>query len=90
MNYEEHRQIPQAIGWGILILLTIGLVAWCMLLMMIVPETPRQWDFGQLPDVPAQSIYSTLPPPPNPDLTKTPQNITPLPEAQRSQEGYRK
>lgn len=89
MKYEENRQIPQALGWGILILVAISLVAWCMLLMMIIPDTPRQWNFGELPDVPAQSVYSTLPPPKTPDLKAVPQNIPPLPEAQRSKERYK-
>jgi len=88
LKYEEHREFPQIVSWGILIALSISLVAWCMLLMMIIPDVPRQWDFGQLPDVPAESVYSTLPPPSSPVLTDIPRNLPPLPEARRAKEGY--
>jgi hypothetical protein len=29
---------------------------------MIIPDTPREWDFGQFPDTPAESVYSTVEP----------------------------
>lgn len=88
LKYEEHREFPLYLGWAILLALSIGLVAWCMVLMMLIPDVPRQWDFGQLPDVPGESVYSTLPPPVTPVLPDIPRNMPPLPEARRAKEGY--
>jgi hypothetical protein len=34
-----------------------------MVTHMAVPEAPRHWDFDTLPDTPALSPYSTVPPP---------------------------
>ena len=58
-QYEENRQIGAFWGWFVVFALTAGIIGWCMFLMMTVADPPREWDFGALPDVPAQSIYST-------------------------------
>ena len=83
-EHEEHREIPQALGWALIILLTACVVAWCMFLMMMVEDRPREWDFGALPDVPAQSIFSTKPGIPPFDPKNPPEQMPNLPEAKRS------
>jgi hypothetical protein len=91
-RYEENKAIGAFWGWAFVFLLTAGVIGWCMFLMMAVEDPPREWDFGALPEVPAQSIYSTLKPPPAnftfplrlrtpPSATKDlPEQIPPLPE----------
>jgi len=83
-EHEEHREIPQALSWALVIVLTACVVSWCMFLMMMVEDRPREWDFGALPDVPAQSIYSTQPGIPPFDPKNPPQQMPKLPEAKRS------
>ncbi len=92
IGHEEHRAIPQWLSWTILVLLTAAIVSWCMFLMMMVMDAPREWDFGAFQDVPAQSVYSTRPVMPrfNPahwtrfDPGQVPQQMPKLPEARRS------
>ena len=91
-RYEENRQVGAFWGWAMVFLLTAVIIGWCMFLMMMVEDPPREWDFGTLPDVPAQSIYSTLEAPTvpwtfpfrlrtPPSVTKNvPQQFPPLPE----------
>ncbi|OPY89557.1 MAG: hypothetical protein A4E73_02991 [Syntrophaceae bacterium PtaU1.Bin231] len=77
-TYIENRHIPQFWGWVLLILFSAALLSFGMWIMMAIPDTPRQWDFGTYPDTPAESPYSTLRPPRGP----VPQPvIRPLPEA---------
>jgi hypothetical protein len=82
-THEEHRDIPQALSWALLILLTAGVVTWCMFIMMMVEDPPHQWDFGALPDVPGQSVYSTQPGTPPFDPKNPPRQMPKLPEAKR-------
>ena len=91
IGHEEHRAIPQWLSWLLLVLLTTGVVSWCMFLMMVM-DAPREWDFGAFQDVPAQSVYSTQPTTPrfnskilprfDPKLV--PLQMPKLPEAKRS------
>ena len=82
--HEEHRDIPQWLSWALLALLTAGVVAWCMFLMMMVMDAPRAWDFGAFPDVPGESVYSTRPGTPPFDPETVPRQMPKLPEARRS------
>lgn len=92
IQHEEHWEIPQWLSWLLLALLTLGVVSWCMFLMMMVMDTPREWDFGAFQDVPGQSVYSTQPSAPrftpkhwqrfDPKLV--PLQMPRLPEAKRS------
>jgi hypothetical protein len=84
IEHEEHRAIPQWLSWALLVLLTIGVVSWCMFLMMMVMDAPREWDFGAFQDVPGQSIFSTRPGVPPFDPKNTPLQMPKLPEAKRS------
>jgi hypothetical protein len=91
-RYEEDRKVGALWGWAMVFLLTAAIIGWCMFLMMMVEDPPRRWDFGSLPDVPAESIYSTVKAPPAawyfpfrlrtpPSVTKdVPRQISPLPE----------
>lgn len=91
-QYEENKPIGSFWGWAMVFLLTAAVIGWCMFLMMMVEDPPRQWDFGALPDVPAESIYSTQKSPKvhftfplllrtRPTVTKdVPQQMPPLPE----------
>ena len=83
-THEEHKEISQALSWVLLVLMTAAIVAWCMFIMMMVADRPREWDFGALPDVPAQSAYSTRPGIPPFDPKNPPQQMPKLPEAKRT------
>ena len=62
-QYEEYRPTAQVWIWLAIILLTVVTLGWAMVTHMAVPEAPRHWDFDTLPDTPALSPYSTVPPP---------------------------
>ncbi|MDQ1257020.1 MAG: hypothetical protein QG656_1621, partial [Candidatus Hydrogenedentes bacterium] len=79
-THEEHLEIPQALSWALLILLTAGVVAWCMFLMMMVEDRPGEWDFGAFHDVPGQSVYSVQTDIPPFDPKRVPEQIPKLPE----------
>ena len=77
--YEEHRELPSPWEWVIVIALSASLIGFGWLVYLLVPDGPRSWNFGQLPDAPAESLYSTE----QPDLSRKPQQqILRLPEAQ--------
>ncbi len=92
IGHEEHRAIPQWLSWTLLVLLTCAIVSWCMFLMMMVMDAPREWDFGAFSDVPGQSVYSTQPSlprfnskiVPRFDPKLVPLQMPKLPEAKRS------
>jgi hypothetical protein len=45
----------------------------------VIPSAPRQWDFDIYPDTPAESIFSTSPPPevwPVPRQIELPPKVT--------------
>lgn len=58
-KFEEYRELSPFLGWVILVLLSIVILAWGMVIMFTVRDVPRHWDFGQLPDTPAESVHST-------------------------------
>lgn len=78
-KYDEQRELPSPWEWVIVILLSLAIVAYGLIAYRFVLEGPRQWDFGQLPDAPAESIYSTEEPP-APD-GRLPLQIHKLPES---------
>jgi hypothetical protein len=77
--YEEEQELPHPWEWVIIVLFSAALAGYGLLVYRLVPDTPRTWDFGQLPDTPAESIYSTDLPRP---AVKPPRQIPRLPEAQ--------
>jgi hypothetical protein len=77
--YDEDQELPSPWEWVIIILFSASIMGFGWLVYLLVPDVPRHWDFGQLPDTPAESIYSTD----QPDLTrKSQRQILRLPEAQ--------
>jgi hypothetical protein len=73
-EFEEYKKIRQVYGWIIIIALSASLISWCLIVHMIVPDTPRNWDFGTLDDTPASSKYSIQSPPTE---TNVPLQISP-------------
>ena len=80
--YEEYEHFPQWLGWLLIIALSDAVIGWAMVLHLSIPDLPRRWDFGAVPDVPAESIYSTYPSPPPLSEQPPPQQVPPLPEGE--------
>lgn len=62
-EYEEYKPIRQFWLWLAVITLSMMTIGWGLLVHVLVPGAPREWDFGTLPDTPGQSVFSTVPPP---------------------------
>jgi DNA-binding transcriptional LysR family regulator len=62
-QYEEYKPVRQVWTWLLVLFLTAATLGWAMVTHMAVPNVPRHWDFDVLPDTPAESPYSTVPPP---------------------------
>jgi len=77
-QFEESEGPSARRHWVIVLLASALIVGWGLLIHALVKDGPRQWDFGTLPDVPAQSIYSSAP---TPEAEAPPRQIAPLPEA---------
>ncbi|HEX8950180.1 MAG TPA: hypothetical protein VF790_14525 [Dissulfurispiraceae bacterium] len=77
-RYIEYKIVPQFWGWVIITLYSAVIIGFGMLVHHIVPERPREWNYGQLPDTPAESVYSTVKPP---EGAKPERVIPRLPEA---------
>ena len=61
---EEERKIRRMIlrGWIVVCAMSLLFVAYGFLAFFIVGDKgPPDWDDGSVPDVPAQSVYSTYP-----------------------------
>ncbi len=78
-EYEEFVRISGFWSWVILIAFCALILGWGMYVEMMIPEKPRQWDFGQLPDTPSISDYSTNAPPSDVNI---PYQIQRIPDAQ--------
>ncbi|MEN6623061.1 MAG: hypothetical protein ABFD50_16125 [Smithella sp.] len=78
-HYVEYKTFSQFWGWIVLIIVSVGILGFAHLIHYIVPDVPRQWDFGQKPQTPAESVFSTRMPPgqPAPGMRL----VIPLPEA---------
>jgi hypothetical protein len=63
-QYEEYKPVRQIWTWLAILLMAVVTLGWGMATHMALPDAPRQWDFGQVPDTPGQSIYATHRPPP--------------------------
>lgn len=75
---DEHPLISESTGWWLVMVLCLAIVVVGLLIYKSIPDAPRDWDFGALPDAPGQSVYSTQATP----LTATPTRQLPmLPEA---------
>jgi hypothetical protein len=82
--YDEEHELPPLWGWLIIIVFSASIMGFGWLVYLSVADAPRFWDFGQLPDTPAESIYSTE----EPNLSIKPHRQVPrLPEAQPPEPG---
>jgi len=77
-SFEEFRLVRPLTSWVLIIGLSLGIVVWGILIYFLISDTPRQWDYGILPDTPAESIYSTIK---SPTTTTPPRQLPELPEA---------
>ncbi|QWV93450.1 hypothetical protein KP004_20190 [Geomonas oryzisoli] len=75
-EYDEHQELRSPWEWVILIAFSAAIMGFGWLVYLLVEDAPRRWDFGQLPDAPAESIYSSEQP-----HGKVPRQIRALPEA---------
>ncbi|MBU5635462.1 hypothetical protein KOM00_01790 [Geomonas sp. Red69] len=75
-DYDEHQELRSPWEWVILIAFSASIMGFGWLVYLLVQDAPRRWDFGQLPDAPAESIYSSEQP-----RRKAQRQIRPLPEA---------
>jgi hypothetical protein len=77
--YDEEHELPAFWGWLFVITFSAAIMGFGWLVYLLIPDAPRLWDFGQLPDTPAESIYSTE----EPGISKRPhRQVGRLPEAQ--------
>lgn len=79
-EYEELNLLHTVPGWILLIVGSILLVGMGLLAHFIVPDRPRHWDFGQLPDIPGEHPLSTREPP---RQYPVPSQLLPLPPIER-------
>lgn len=83
--YEEMYRHRQSTGWVLLLLFCAALIGYSLVLHLLIPDRPRTWDFGQLDQTPAESIYSTREPAmrvPEPLQKDFPEQIQTIPGAQ--------
>ncbi len=55
---EEHHEWSTTFSWMFIIGLATSLFL-LMIVLMLIPEVPRHWDFGTVPFTPSESVYST-------------------------------
>jgi hypothetical protein len=60
--YEEYTPAGPFVGWLTVLGVSFAILALGMFLHTKISDPPRTWDFGALPDIPGESIYSTLEP----------------------------
>jgi len=83
--YEEYTPTTPRTSWAILLGVSFAVLTLGMFLHAKIPDTPRKWDFGALPDTPAESVYSTARPTVRPlaprEVEGVPRMLPPLPWA---------
>ena len=77
-HYEENHEAGPRTGWAVLTFVCAGLLGFGLICFSLVKDRQRTWGFGALPDVPAQSIYSSVQSPPGDPV---PRQFAALPEA---------
>ena len=78
-GYEEEHEVGAGWSWFLVALLAGLVLAWGLFCFKLVKDGPRRWNFGELPDAPSQSVYSTQEPSPN---AAPPPQSPQLPEAE--------
>jgi len=61
--FAEEKEIPDAWSWVILVAFSLSLMGWGIIVYLIVDDGPRNWDYGRLPYIPAESAYWSHVPP---------------------------
>jgi hypothetical protein len=76
--YDEDQEISSFASWVIIILFSGAIMAFGWMVYLVIPDGQRSWNFGQLGDTPAATIFSTE----QPGATrKLPRQVPMLPEA---------
>jgi len=92
--YEEDHELSPLWGWLIIIAFSASIMGFGWLMYLIIPDAARQWDFGQLPDTPAESIYSSEEPKdsasPQRQLLRLPEALPEKPSASEPKQRERK
>lgn len=60
-RFEEETEISLFWSWVLIILFSACIIVYGMCVHFTIRDVPRRWDFGVLPDTPAESIYSSTP-----------------------------
>jgi hypothetical protein len=83
--FEEYKPISSLRSWLIIIGLCVLLVGSGLFVHLVVPDTPRTWDYGAMETIPGASVYSSMSPNPGKvgpaETRKVPGQIEPLPGA---------
>lgn len=74
-TYEEYHEWSTFWSWTFIAFLSGALITFCMIAMMMIPDVPRQWNFGTLDFTPSGSVYSMVRPGPAVE-----EMVIPLPE----------
>lgn len=74
---QETKTDGSLTGWIIVIALSACIIGWGLMVHDLVKDSPRHFDFGQLPDAPSESVYTTS----SGQQQPPPRQIVPLPEA---------
>lgn len=74
-TYEEYHEWSTFWSWAFIAFLSGALITICMVAMMMIPDVPRQWNFGGLDFTPSASEYSMVRPGPAVE-----EMVIPLPE----------
>jgi hypothetical protein len=83
-EYEEFHEWSTGWSWAFIIFLSGSLFTICMIVMALVMDVPRKWDYGNLDFTPSASEYSLVKPVYN-DSTM----ILPLPEGKTMEESLK-
>jgi hypothetical protein len=57
--FEQYQEAPYWRGWLFIVFFSLAILGWGMALHLVIPDGPRQWDFGAVPSTPAESVYSS-------------------------------
>jgi hypothetical protein len=61
-DFPKSRTAWQGWGWVVVICLCVVLLLWGFGNYLFIQDRPRQWNFGQMPQAPGESIYSSSQP----------------------------
>ncbi len=79
---EIEREHPRLViqGWLVVIGLALALFIYGMFAFFVIGDKgPPEWDFGTIPDIPGQSVYSTTPGIRGPQAIPEPQHVSEKP-----------